>query len=284
MMGMTTNSHCWNPGLICWEVKFILLLSWNWYVETMGVGDHKSANSCRIGEVEGVGTVELVCVGRLLRMGCDSFVMPMCWSVGSGEPGSRMGYHGNILLRTNVGKGGRDRKPNSVGGKGRGRGRKPDFMACSTRIFSGWVVVVWGTESYSGLAGNTYFVYLALRTSALGMGQTVRLGKRNTLCCKSRMEIYFYLVSWVFIFHLLFITFYVLNFFRIAKWWWLPWVSAVGLVGESPRVPTAEAPATFSERWGRVGRMMTREWSLSLRVCRVWVGERCGVPWGMGLF
>ena len=29
-----------------------------------------------------------------------------------------MGYHGNILLRTNVGKGGRDRKPNSVGGRG----------------------------------------------------------------------------------------------------------------------------------------------------------------------
>ena len=281
MMGMTTNSHCWNPGLICWEVKFILLLSWNWYVETMGVGDHKSANSCRIGEVEGVGTVELVCVGRLLRMGCDSFVMPMCWSVGSGEPGSRMGYHGNILLRTNVGKGGRDRKPNSVGGKGRGRGRKPDFMACSTRIFSGWVVVVWGTESYSGLAGNTYFVYLALIMSAPGMGQTVRQGERNTLCCKSGMEIFFFF--W-FCFFICFLSYFMLNFFRIAKWWWLPWVSSVGLVGESPRVPTAEAPATFGERWGRVGRMMTREWSLSLRVCRVWVGERCGVPWGMGLF
>ena len=114
---MTTNSHCWNPGLICGEVKFILLLSWNWYVEMMGVGDHKSASSCRMGEVEGVGTVELVCVGRLLRMGCDSFVMPMCWSVGSGEPGSRMGYHGNIPLRINVGKGGRDRKSNSLAGR-----------------------------------------------------------------------------------------------------------------------------------------------------------------------
>ena len=41
----------------------------------MGEGDHKSADSCRIGEVEGVGKVELVCVGRLLRMGCDPFVM-----------------------------------------------------------------------------------------------------------------------------------------------------------------------------------------------------------------
>ena len=54
------------------------------------------------------------------------------------------------------------------------------------------MVVVWGTESYSGLARNTYFVYLALRTSVPGMGQTVRLGKRKTLCC--RMKMYFYLV------------------------------------------------------------------------------------------
>ena len=82
----------------------------------MGDGDHLSADSCRMGEVEGVGMVELVCVGRLLRMGCDSFVMPMCGSVGSGEPGSRMSYHGNILLRTNGGRRGIDRKPNSVGG------------------------------------------------------------------------------------------------------------------------------------------------------------------------
>ena len=49
--------------------------------------------------------------------------------------------------------------------------------------------------SYSGLTGNIYFAYLALRTSALEICQTVRLGKRNTLCCKSGMEIYFYLVS-----------------------------------------------------------------------------------------
>ena len=66
----------------------------------MGEGDHESADSCRTGEVEGVGTVELVCVGRLLRMGCDSRVIPVWGSVGSGEPGSRMGCHGNILLRT----------------------------------------------------------------------------------------------------------------------------------------------------------------------------------------
>ena len=68
-------------------------------------------------QVEGVGTVELVCIGRLLRMACDSFIMPMCGSIRSGEPGSRMSYHGNILLRSNGGRRGRDRKPNSVGGE-----------------------------------------------------------------------------------------------------------------------------------------------------------------------
>ena len=236
------------------------------------------------GESRGCGNGGAGVCCRLLMMGCDSFVMPVCESLGSGEPGSRMGYQGNILVRLNGGRWSRDRKPNFVGGKGRGRDRKPDFVACSMQIVSRWVVVAWGTESYSGLAGNTYFVYLALRTSALGMGQTVRLGKRNALCCKSRMEIYFYLVLWFFIFYLLFIIFYMFDFFRITKWWWLPWVSAVGQVAESHRVLIADAPATFGERWGRVGRMMTRECSVSLRVCGVWVGERCQVPWGMGLF
>ena len=158
MMVMTSNSQHWSPGSILREVKFILLLLSNWRVETMGEEDHKSADSCRMGEVEGVGTVGLVCVGRLLRMGCDSFVMPLCGSVGSGEPGSRMGYHGNILLRTNGGRRGRDRKPNSVREKGRGRNRKPDFVACSAQIVSGWVVVAWGAESYSGLAGNIFCI------------------------------------------------------------------------------------------------------------------------------
>ena len=118
MMVMTSSSHRWSPGSIRGEVRFILLLPWNWHVETMEEGDHESADSCRIGEVESVGTVELVCVGRLLKMGCDSFVMLVFRSVGSGEPGSRMGYHGNILLRTNGGRRGRDWKPNSVEGRG----------------------------------------------------------------------------------------------------------------------------------------------------------------------
>ena len=41
----------------------------------MGEVDHESVDSCRIGEVESVGTVELVCVGRLLRICCDLFLM-----------------------------------------------------------------------------------------------------------------------------------------------------------------------------------------------------------------
>ena len=57
-------------------------------------------------------------------------------------------------------------------------------------LAGGW----WWHEAQSLIQGwlETYFVYLALRTSALEMGQTVRLGKRNTY--KGGMEIYFYLV------------------------------------------------------------------------------------------
>ena len=52
----------------------------------MGEGYNESADPCRMGEVEGVGTVELVCVGRLFRISCDFFLMPVCGSVGGGEP------------------------------------------------------------------------------------------------------------------------------------------------------------------------------------------------------
>ena len=38
-----------------------------------------------MGEVEVVGAVELVCVGRLFSMGCDSFLIPVCGSVGGGK-------------------------------------------------------------------------------------------------------------------------------------------------------------------------------------------------------
>ena len=35
------------------------------------------ADSCRTGEIEGVGTVEQVCLARLLRMGGQSFLLPV---------------------------------------------------------------------------------------------------------------------------------------------------------------------------------------------------------------
>ena len=38
------------------------------------MGDY---DSCRMREIEVVGTVELVCVGRLLRMGGESFLLPV---------------------------------------------------------------------------------------------------------------------------------------------------------------------------------------------------------------
>ena len=79
------------------------------------------------------------------------------------------------LLRTNGGRRGRDRKPNSVGGKGRGGARKPDFVACSARIVSRWVVLAWGTESYSGLAGNTFCI-LGFENISLGFGSDHQTG------------------------------------------------------------------------------------------------------------
>ena len=133
----------------------------------MGEGDHESADYCRMEEVEGVGTVELVCVGRLLRMGCDSFAMPLCGSVGSGEPGSRMGYHGNILLRTSGGRRGRNRKPNSVGGKGEAETESLILWLSVLRLLAGgW----WWHEAQSLIQGllETYFVYQDLSTSVWG--------------------------------------------------------------------------------------------------------------------
>ena len=164
---MTSNSQRRSPGSILREVKFILLLPSNWRVETMREGDHESADCCRMGEVEGVGTVELVCVGRLLRMGCDSFAMPLCGSVGSGEPGSRMGYHGNILLRTSGGRRGRNRKPNSVGGKGEAETESLILWLLVLRLLAGgW----WWHEAQSLIQGllETYFVYQDLSTSVWG--------------------------------------------------------------------------------------------------------------------
>ena len=46
-----------------------------------------SAGSCKTGEIEGVGAVELVCVGRLLRMDGKSLLLPAWRSVGGGFTG-----------------------------------------------------------------------------------------------------------------------------------------------------------------------------------------------------
>ena len=44
----------------------------------------KSADSCRTGEVEGVVTMELVCVGGLLTMGGESLLLPVWKSAAGG--------------------------------------------------------------------------------------------------------------------------------------------------------------------------------------------------------
>ena len=46
-----------------------------------------SAGSCKTDEIEGVGAVELVCVGRLLRMDGESLPLPVWRSVGGGFTG-----------------------------------------------------------------------------------------------------------------------------------------------------------------------------------------------------
>ena len=44
-----------------------------------------SADSCRMGGIEDVGMVELE-NGQTVEDGCDSLLMPVCGSVGGGEP------------------------------------------------------------------------------------------------------------------------------------------------------------------------------------------------------
>ena len=77
----------------------------------------RSAETCRMGEIEGVREVELVYVGRLLRMGCDSLLMPVCGSVGGGEP---LWEWNGLPWEHSV--------ENQLGGRGRGRDREPNFL------------------------------------------------------------------------------------------------------------------------------------------------------------
>ena len=59
--------------------------------ENNGKGDHEvqvsSADHCRTSEIEGVGTVELVGVGRLLRMSYESLLLLVWRPEGSGLTG-----------------------------------------------------------------------------------------------------------------------------------------------------------------------------------------------------
>ena len=58
-------------------------------METIGYGDHGVVCRWQIGEIVGVGTVELVYKDNLLSMGCDSLLMPVCRSVGGGGTAMR---------------------------------------------------------------------------------------------------------------------------------------------------------------------------------------------------
>ena len=44
-----------------------------------------STDLCGMGRIEGVRMVELGYESRLLRMGCDSLLIPVCGSVGGGQ-------------------------------------------------------------------------------------------------------------------------------------------------------------------------------------------------------
>ena len=113
-----------------------------------------------MGEVESVGTVELVCVGRLLRMGCDSFLIPVCGSVGGGEPlWEQSGLPWEHSVENQWRGGGRGRKPYSVG-VGRGEAETESLIL--------WLVVLdllaggWGWhEAQSLIQGwlETHILY-----------------------------------------------------------------------------------------------------------------------------
>ena len=114
----------------------------------MGKGGHESADYSRMGDVESVRAVELVCAGRLLRMGCDPFLMSVCGFVGGGETlweQNGLPWEHSAEKRWEGGEAETERLI-LLGERGggcwewRGRDRKPDFVACSARFLSGWVV------------------------------------------------------------------------------------------------------------------------------------------------
>ena len=85
------------------------------------------------------------------------------------------------------------------------------------------------------------------------MGQTVRLGKTNTLSCKSRMEIYFGFMIFYFLFcYVNFLFFILLLFYFLCLQNLQVMVTSLGHCCWSGtrvlQIPNAEAPETFGER------------------------------------
>ena len=106
-----------------------------------------------------------------------------------------------------------------------------------------------------------------MRTSALGIGQTVRLGTRNNCVVKEKWK-FIFIWFYDFLFFICFLLHFMCSIFQE-----LPsdgdFLGSLLLAwSESPpesrllKLLQHEAPATIGERWGRVGRMMTREWLL----------------------
>ena len=66
-------------------------MQWNWHVETMGIGSqvYVMVTSLALAELVrlGAGAVELVCVGRLSRMGGESLLLPVWRSAGGAFTG-----------------------------------------------------------------------------------------------------------------------------------------------------------------------------------------------------
>ena len=101
----------------------------------------------------------------------------------------------NVLLKTNKGlegRGGEGKKLDFV--RGRGRDRKPNNVACSTRLVGGWVMVVCGAKSNKGLAGPN-ILYTWCENVSLGEGSD---WVKETHFCKNGMKIYFSLVLYRF--------------------------------------------------------------------------------------
>ena len=159
MKGSCRKWHCGYdvqlpPVKLCiipwrWPICSILL-PWDWRVATMGEGGHASADSCRMGEVKNVGMVELVC-WQTVEDGLWSFLNVcawICWRWGNSME-AEWATMGTFW--------------------------KPNFVTCSARIVSGWVVV-----AYSGLAENT-FCMPGFENVSRGDGSDCQTRQKNTL-------------------------------------------------------------------------------------------------------